>query len=72
MPISTPESLAPGETYTRFENEVMRVVVVNGTIPPRVGLHVVKIEQNGQSRTTYEVSSGILADAIAIADGLAG
>lgn len=69
--MSYPESLQPGESHVVHDADGHRITIVNGTAPPRVGLHVLHEfpdDGPGESSTAYPVST--LAEAIAIAESL--
>lgn len=74
--MSFPFVLAPGELFDYLPmGSPRRIVVVNGTYPPRVGLHVVDmlplVPGQGERRDAYCVPSGLVTDALQIAEGLA-
>lgn len=73
--MSFPTELQPGELFDFLPSGPRRIVVVNGTYPPRVGLHAVDMRPlvpgHGARRDAYPVPSGRVEDALAIAQSLA-
>jgi hypothetical protein len=64
-----PLNLSPGELFDFLPpGGERRIVIVNGTYPPRVGLHVVDmlplLPGQGARRDAYPIPSGLVSDAI--------
>lgn len=69
-----PTELQPGELFDFLPPGPRRIVVVNGTYPPRVGLHVVDMlplsPGEGARRDAHPIPSGRVEDALEVAQSL--